>query len=139
MGMELERIYENVRKQITFQPKAALILGSGLGNFADTVQIEETLDYHAIEGFPVSTVPGHKGRFIFEEQNLEQIMRALSRWYNFDYEFEDTSLANIVFKGSAPRYADLSEALSILEKSGGIGFRVQNEKIIITNNNKQND
>ena len=45
--MELERIYENVRKQITFQPKAALILGSGLGNFADTVQIEETLDYHA--------------------------------------------------------------------------------------------
>lgn len=42
-----------------------MILGSGLGNFAEKVQIVETLDYKDIEGFPVSTVPGHKGRFLF--------------------------------------------------------------------------
>lgn len=65
MNQELERIYENIRKKITFQPEAALILGSGLGNFAETVNIVETLEYKDIEGFPVSTVAGHKGRFIF--------------------------------------------------------------------------
>lgn len=137
---EENRIYTTlVSGSIALQPhdgsKAELVLTPG--HQAIFLKNDRSTSIRSID---TRTVTGwHKGRFIFEEQNLEQIMRALSRWYNFDYEFEDTSLANIVFKGSAPRYADLSEALSILEKSGGIGFRVQNEKIIITNNNKQND
>lgn len=65
MNRELEKIYQSIREKITFKPEIALILGSGLGNFAETVEILETLDYKDIEGFPVSTVPGHKGRFIF--------------------------------------------------------------------------
>lgn len=65
MNRELEKIYESVKKRVTFKPEAALILGSGLGNFAEKVQIAEILEYRDIEGFPVSTVPGHKGRFIF--------------------------------------------------------------------------
>ncbi len=48
-----------------FKPKVALVLGSGLGDYADTLQIEAELDYREIEGFPISTVPGHAGRFIF--------------------------------------------------------------------------
>lgn len=65
MNSELQKIYESVKKKVTFKPEAALILGSGLGNFAETITVVETLDYKDIEGFPVSTVPGHKGRFIF--------------------------------------------------------------------------
>lgn len=65
MNQQLEQAFESVKKKISFKPEAALILGSGLGNFAETVKIVETLDYKDIEGFPVSTVPGHKGRFIF--------------------------------------------------------------------------
>ena len=61
---ELQNMYENIRKKTAFQPEAALVLGSGLGNFAETIRIEKTLDYREIDGFPVSTVPGHKGRFI---------------------------------------------------------------------------
>ena len=62
---ELQNMYEKIRKKTAFQPEAALVLGSGLGNFAETIRIEKTLDYREIDGFPVSTVPGHKGRFIF--------------------------------------------------------------------------
>ena len=40
----------------------ALILGSGLGDYAETMQVEETMEYTEIEGFPVSTVAGHKGK-----------------------------------------------------------------------------
>lgn len=65
MNSELQKVYESVKKKVTFRPEAALILGSGLGNFAETITVVETLDYKDIEGFPVSTVPGHKGRFIF--------------------------------------------------------------------------
>ncbi len=56
---------ESVRKKIDFQPEVALILGSGLGDYADNIKIEQTIEYTQIEGFPVSTVKGHKGRFVF--------------------------------------------------------------------------
>ena len=62
---KLMRCYESVRKQIDFTPQVALVLGSGLGDYAESIRVEATLDYHDIEGFPVSTVPGHKGQFIF--------------------------------------------------------------------------
>lgn len=77
----------------------------------------------------------HNGRFVFEEQTLEQIMKTLARWYNFEYEFDNENIRSTIFKGSAPRYANLSEVLSILEKSGGLKFRAKNNKIIITTEN----
>lgn len=71
------------------------------------------------------------GRFVFEEQNLEQIMRDLSRWYDFDYTFEDDALRQIVFMGSIPRYSEFATALAILEKSGGLQFRVEGLHVVI--------
>ncbi len=62
---KLNSCYESIKDKIPFKPKVALILGSGLGDYADGINIEAALDYHDIEGFPVSTVPGHKGRFVF--------------------------------------------------------------------------
>ncbi len=62
---KLETCLESVRRKTAFQPEAAVILGSGLGDYADEIRIEETLDYTDIEGFPTSTVAGHKGRFVF--------------------------------------------------------------------------
>ena len=65
MYKKLMTCLESVKKKIDFKPEVALILGSGLGDFADGIQIEQTIDYSEIEGFPVSTVKGHKGRFVF--------------------------------------------------------------------------
>ena len=62
---KLQKCYESYKAKIDFTPKVALVLGSGLGDYADDIRVADTLDYHDIEGFPVSTVPGHKGRFIF--------------------------------------------------------------------------
>lgn len=62
---KLQRCYESIRSRTDFVPKVALILGSGLGDYADGIEIKETIDYSEIEGFPQSTVAGHKGRFIF--------------------------------------------------------------------------
>lgn len=58
--------YRNrIRRIIDFTPKVAIVLGSGLGDYADTLHIVAQIPYSEIEGFPVSTVPGHDGRFIF--------------------------------------------------------------------------
>lgn len=62
---KLQNCLACVRKKTDFVPDVALILGSGLGALADEVEAVATVDYHDIEGFPVSTVPGHKGRFVF--------------------------------------------------------------------------
>lgn len=62
---KLLKCYESVRKKIDFQPEIALVLGSGLGNYAESMDVVAALSYNEIEDFPVSTVEGHKGRFIF--------------------------------------------------------------------------
>ena len=56
---------EEIRKRTDFVPDVALVLGSGLGNYADNIKIETEIEYKDIPGFPVSTVPGHAGKFIF--------------------------------------------------------------------------
>lgn len=57
--------YQNVREKTDFQPKTAIVLGSGLGDYAEQIEVATEIPYSEIAGFPVSTVPGHAGRFIF--------------------------------------------------------------------------
>ncbi len=62
---KLLNCYECVRKKTDFVPKVAIVLGSGLGDYAEQIRVETEIPYSEIEGFPVSTVPGHAGKFIF--------------------------------------------------------------------------
>ena len=62
---QLDACFAYVSERISFKPKVALILGSGLGGFAEKIDVEAVLDYADIPGFPVSTVAGHAGRFVF--------------------------------------------------------------------------
>ncbi len=62
---KLVNCYESIREKIPMIPKVALVLGSGLGDYANDIKVVSTLPYQEIENFPVSTVPGHKGQFIF--------------------------------------------------------------------------
>ncbi|MDR1765575.1 MAG: purine-nucleoside phosphorylase [Lachnospiraceae bacterium] len=57
--------YESCKGRVPFKPKVGIVLGSGLGDLADSLDVEGVIDYHDIEGFPVSTAPGHKGRYVF--------------------------------------------------------------------------
>ena len=61
----LHRCYKSIEDKIPFRPRLALVLGSGLGDYAEQIEIEASIDYHEITDFPVSTVSGHKGRFVF--------------------------------------------------------------------------
>ncbi len=62
---KLNKCLAQVRKKTAFKPLVAIVLGSGLGDYANNIKVEAVVDYHDIEGFPVSTVPGHAGQFIF--------------------------------------------------------------------------
>ncbi|WP_026510376.1 MULTISPECIES: purine-nucleoside phosphorylase [unclassified Butyrivibrio] len=62
---KVNKCVKAIRKVTDFKPRVALTLGSGLGNYAEQIKVECEISYSDIPGFPVSTVPGHAGKFIF--------------------------------------------------------------------------
>ncbi len=98
--MEMSSVYEklqgclkSVREVTDFQPEIALILGSGLGDYADEIQIEQTVEYTQIEGFPTSTVAGHKGRFVFGYVNEVPVVIMQGRVHYYEgYPMTDVVL-----------------------------------------------
>lgn len=83
----------SVKEKINFKPEVALILGSGLGDYADEIKIEQTIEYTEIKDFPVSTVKGHKGRFVFGyiEKTPVVIMQGRVHYYE-GYQMSDVVL-----------------------------------------------
>ena len=94
------RIYEKlitctnaVKSRISFKPEVALILGSGLGDYAQEMDVVETLEYSEIEGFPVSTVAGHQGRFLFGYVKDVPVVAMQGRVHYYEgYEMSDVVL-----------------------------------------------
>lgn len=68
---KLEKCYKCIREKTDFVPEIALVLGSGLGDYAEgaNVNVEMTIPYSEINGFPTSTVSGHKGQFVLGTVN----------------------------------------------------------------------
>ncbi|MBE5824064.1 MAG: purine-nucleoside phosphorylase [Butyrivibrio sp.] len=84
---------EAVRKVTDFEPDVALVLGSGLGAFADNIKVETEVSYSDIPGFPVSTVPGHAGKFIFGYLGDKKIVCMKGRVHFYEgYDISDVVL-----------------------------------------------
>ena len=112
---KLLKCYDRYKAKIDFTPKVALILGSGLGDYADDIRVVDTLDYHDIEGFPVSTVPGHKGRFIFGYVDDVPVVCMQGRVHYYEgYEMSDVVLPTRLMKMMG------AEVLFLTNAAGGI-------------------
>ncbi|MBQ7541065.1 MAG: purine-nucleoside phosphorylase [Clostridia bacterium] len=62
---EWNEALQYVRSRTDFVPRIAVVLGSGLGGFAEKIDVQAVVNYSDIPGFPRSTVAGHAGRFLF--------------------------------------------------------------------------
>lgn len=112
---KLLKCYECYKAKIDFAPKVALILGSGLGDYGDSIRVADTLDYHDIEGFPVSTVPGHAGRFIFGYVGDVPVVCMQGRVHYYEgYEMSDVVLPIRLMKMMG------AEVLFLTNAAGGI-------------------
>lgn len=91
---KLKECYESISSKINFKPEIALVLGSGLGDYANTaVDVHSTLDYADIKGFPQSTVEGHKGRFVFGYVNGVPVVVMQGRVHYYEgYSMTDVVL-----------------------------------------------
>lgn len=70
----LERCFKQIRAKTDFVPDIALVLGSGLGDFANKIEVQGEIPYSEIKGLPVSTAPGHVGKFIYGTLNGKKII-----------------------------------------------------------------
>ena len=114
---KLMRCYESVKQRIDFKPEIALVLGSGLGDYGDSIQVVDTLDYHDIDGFPVSTVAGHKGRFIFGYVNDVPVVCMQGRVHYYEgYPMTDVVLPTRLMKMMGAKVLFLTNA------AGGLNY-----------------
>lgn len=119
---KLMKCFDCVQKKISFKPELALILGSGLGDYADTMEVMETLDYHDIEGFPVSTVPGHKGRFVFGYAGGVPIVAMQGRVHYYEgYKPQDVVLPIRLMKLMGAKTLFLTNAAGGINRSFNAG------------------
>ena len=89
----LQRCLKSIEDKIPFRPRLALVLGSGLGDYAERIEIEASIDYHEITDFPVSTVSGHKGRFVFGHIGSVPVVIMQGRVHFYEgYSIEDVVL-----------------------------------------------
>lgn len=114
---KLRNCYDSIKGKIPFEPKVALVLGSGLGDYAEQLEIQGTIDYHDIEGFPVSTVPGHKGRFVFARINEVPAVLMQGRVHYYEgYPMSDVVLPVRLMKLMG------AEILFLTNAAGGVNY-----------------
>lgn len=112
---KLNKCLKCVREKTDFVPKVAIVLGSGLGDFANDIEVVSEIDYHDIDGFPVSTVPGHAGKFIFGYVNKVPVVCMKGRVHYYEgYPISDVVLPTRLMKMMG------AEVLFLTNASGGI-------------------
>ncbi|MDR0975160.1 MAG: purine-nucleoside phosphorylase [Ruminococcus sp.] len=81
---------QQIKDRTDFAPDIALVLGSGLGDFAENIEVAAVIPYSEIEGFPVSTAPGHAGRFILGTISGKRVIAMQGRVHYYEgYEIQD--------------------------------------------------
>lgn len=113
---KVESCVKAIREKTDFVPDVALVLGSGLGNYADNIKIETEISYSDIPGFPVSTVPGHAGKFIFGYLDNVKVVCMKGRVHFYEgYDVTDAVLPARVMKMLGAKILFLTNA------AGGLG------------------
>ena len=82
----------------------------------------------------VSAVMAWKeGKFVFNNTNIQLIMRQMERWYDLEKtQFDNESVKQLAFNGAISRYNNASKVLELLEEAGSIHFKIQGKKVILS-------
>lgn len=71
------------------------------------------------------------GMFVFDDQNLETILRKVVHWYDVEVFFRNQAARTIIFKGNLPRYRELPELLKVLESSSDVRFSLKGKSLTV--------
>ena len=123
----LERCVAQIREKTDFVPDIALVLGSGLGDYADTVKIVAEIPYSEIDGFPVSTVAGHDGTLIFCEIEGKKAVIMNGRVHYYEgYDIHEVVLPLRVIHMLGAKTVILTNAVGAINADYSVGDFVTN-------------
>lgn len=114
----LKQIYEAVefiKTKYSTKPVVGIVLGSGLGSFADEIDIEFEIPYKEIPNFPVSTVEGHSGKLIFGKMGGKKAVAMAGRFHYY----EGYSVQEVVFPIRVLKFLGI-KTLLISNAAGGL-------------------
>ncbi len=125
---ELERAVKTVRSALpqNAAPKVGLILGSGLGSFADTLEKRIAIPFDKIPGFPAATIVGHAGNLVYGRNDALEVL-ALQGRIHF---YEGHDLARVAFPARV-LIASGCNTLVITNASGGVDPTLKPGEIVI--------
>lgn len=112
----IEAAVEDVRAHTDRQPRAALVLGSGLGSYADTLDDRVVVPYGEIRAMPVSKIVGHAGNLVFGNVGSFPVVAMQGRVHLY----EGHPAADIVFGVRLMKHLG-AETLLITNAAGGCG------------------
>jgi putative anti-sigma factor len=81
---------------------------------------------------PVTYTAWRNGRFVFEDEGLEEILNRLSRWYNVDVFYSNEKVKEYHFTGHMEKYENMEVILRAISKMVGVHFTVQGKTIVVT-------
>ena len=121
----LETIRETaayIKGRVATLPKYAIILGTGLGDLADKMEITAEIDYHEIPNFPVSTVEGHSGKLIFGNLGGKYVMAMKGRFHYYEgYDMKQVTFPVRVMKELGVETLFVSNAAGGMNKEFKVG------------------
>lgn len=121
----LEKIKETadyIRKEVGTLPKIGVILGTGLGDLVNHIEIVKEIDYHVIPNFPVSTVEGHSGKLIFGNLGGKYIMAMQGRFHYYEgYDMKEVTFPVRVMKEIGVETLFVSNAAGGMNKEFKVG------------------
>ncbi|NLM06858.1 MAG: purine-nucleoside phosphorylase [Tissierellia bacterium] len=99
MEDRIKKAADYIFEKTKLSPRIGLVLGSGLGDFAETVEEKEYINYSDIPNFPKSTVAGHKGRFVLGKLNGNSLILMQGRFHFYEgYPMQDLVMPIRVMK-----------------------------------------
>lgn len=121
----LEKIKETatyIQKRIDKSPHTAIILGTGLGELVNHIDIQTAIPYEEIHNFPVSTVEGHKGQLIFGMLGDKFVMAMQGRFHYYEgYTMKESTFPVRVMKALGVKTLFVSNAAGGMNPSFKVG------------------
>lgn len=71
------------------------------------------------------------GKFVFEDEPIEEIMERLSRWYDVKVFYANERIKKHTFTGIITRFADISDVLHLMEETAAVEFRIQGDSVTV--------
>ena len=118
----IARTADYIRGRVGEMPDTAVILGTGLGDLVNHIEIKAEIDYHSIPDFPVSTVEGHSGKLIFGNLGGRYIMAMQGRFHFYEgYDMKQVTFPVRVMKALGVKTLFVSNAAGGMNKEFRVG------------------